>query len=98
MVSFGETGFTPSTLTTVPGRQRTPPATLTDVTALEYLIAKIPTGATVAVLIAFASTLMTREMPLDLLDILFFLGVWLAGTIAAAVLLAVFEMLRDRWL
>lgn len=66
--------------------------------ALEYLQAKIPTGATIAVIIAFGSTLMTREMPLDIFDILFFLGVWLAGTMAAAVLLAVFEMVRDRWL
>lgn len=76
----------------------TPPATLTDVTALEYLMAKMPTGATVAVLIAFASTLMTREMPLDLLDIFFFLGVWLAGTIAAAAILAFLEFARDRWM
>lgn len=67
-------------------------------TALEYLIAKAPTGATIAVLIAFASTLLTRDMPLDLSDILFFLGVWLAGTIAAAVVLALLEFARDRWL
>ena len=67
-------------------------------TALDYLMAKIPTGATVAVLIAFASTLMTREMPLDFLDILFFLGVWLAGTIAAAAILAFLEFARDRWM
>ncbi|GAB3699995.1 hypothetical protein [Corynebacterium nasicanis] len=66
--------------------------------ALEYLQSKLPTGATIAVLIAFASTLLTREMPLDLMDILFFLGVWLAGTLAAATLLAAFEMIRDRWL
>jgi len=88
VVSFGETGFTAPTLVT----------TLTGVIALEYLQSKIPTGATIAVIIAFVSTLMTREMPLDIFDILFFLGVWLAGTIAAAVLLAVFEMVRDRWL
>ncbi|MDO5669879.1 MAG: hypothetical protein Q4G50_07730 [Corynebacterium sp.] len=66
--------------------------------ALEYLQSKVPTGATIAVIIAFVSTLLTREMPLDIFDILFFLGVWLAGTIAAAVLLAAFEMIRDRWL
>lgn len=67
-------------------------------TALEYLMAKIPTGATVAVLIAFASTLLTRDMPLDLFDIIFFLGVWAAGTLAAAAILAFLEFARDRWL
>lgn len=66
--------------------------------ALEYLQSKIPTGATIAVIIAFVSTLMTREMPLDIFDILFFLGVWLAGTIAAAAILAFLEFARDRWL
>lgn len=66
--------------------------------ALEYLQSKIPTGATIAVIIAFVSTLLTREMPLDIFDILFFLGVWLAGTIAAAAILAFLEFARDRWL
>lgn len=65
-------------------------------TALEYFIAKLPTGATVAVVIAFISTLLTREMPLDFLDILFFLGVWAALSVIAAALLMGFEMLRDR--
>lgn len=65
-------------------------------TPLEYFIAKLPTGATIAVVIAFVSTLLTREMPLDLLDILFFLGVWAALSVLAGALLMGFEMFRDR--
>ncbi|MCS5478562.1 hypothetical protein NYP18_02720 [Corynebacterium sp. YIM 101645] len=64
---------------------------------LEYLIAKLPTGATIAVIIAFISTLITREWPLGLPDILFFLGVWLATTVIAAVILMAIEMFRDRF-
>ncbi|QGU03845.1 hypothetical protein [Corynebacterium comes] len=64
---------------------------------LEYLIAKLPTGATIAVIIAFISTLVTRDWPLGLTDILFFLGVWLALSIIAAVILGGMEMLRDRF-
>lgn len=64
---------------------------------LEYLIAKLPTGATIAVIIAFISTLVTREWPLGLPDILFFLGVWLATTVIAAVILMAIEMFRDRF-
>lgn len=63
---------------------------------LEYLIAKLPTGATIAVITAFISTLVTREWPLGLTDILFFLGVWLAATVIAAVILMSIEMFRDR--
>jgi hypothetical protein len=63
----------------------------------EYLIAKLPTGATIAVIIAFISTLATREWPLGLPDILFFLGVWLAMTVIAAVILMSIEMFRDRF-
>ncbi|RSZ64204.1 hypothetical protein EAH68_04160 [Corynebacterium hylobatis] len=63
---------------------------------LEYLIAKLPTGATIAVIIAFISTLVTREWPLGLPDVLFFLGVWLATTVIAAVILMAIEMFRDR--
>lgn len=66
-------------------------------TGLDYLIAKLPTGATIAVIIAFISTLVTRDWPLGLPDILFFLGVWLAGTIIAAVVLMGIEMIRDRF-
>lgn len=64
---------------------------------LEYLIAKLPTGATIAVIIAFISTLVTREWPLGLTDIFFFLGVWLATTVIAAVILMAVEMFRDRF-
>lgn len=64
---------------------------------LEYVIAKLPTGATIAVIIAFISTLVTREWPLGLPDILFFLGVWLATTVIAAVILMAIEMFRDRF-
>lgn len=63
---------------------------------LEHLIAKLPTGATIAVIIAFVSTLLTRDWPLGLTDILFFLGVWAALSVLAAVILGVIEMLRDR--
>ena len=56
------------------------------------------TAATVAVIIAFLSTLLTREAPFGLGDIVFFAGVWLAGTIFAAVILIVIEIVRDRWL
>lgn len=64
---------------------------------LEYVIAKLPTGATIAVIIAFISTLVTREWPLGLTDIFFFLGVWLATTVIAAVILMAVEMFRDRF-
>ena len=51
-----------------------------------------------AVITAFLSTLLTRESPFGLGDIIFFGGVWLAGTIFAAVILIVIEVIRDRWL
>ncbi|WIM71413.1 hypothetical protein QP028_04475 [Corynebacterium suedekumii] len=63
---------------------------------LDYLIAKLPTAATIAVIVAFVSTLTTRQMPLDLGDILFFLGVWAALSVIAAVILMVIELIRDR--
>ena len=67
-------------------------------TGLEYFREKLPTAATVAVIIAFLSTLLTRESPFGLGDIIFFAGVWLVGTIFAAVILIVIEVVRDRWL
>ena len=66
-------------------------------TGLDYFIAKLPTGATVAVVIAFISMLLTRDWPLGLPDVLFFLGVWLALSVIAAVILMVIELLRDRF-
>lgn len=65
-------------------------------TALEYFIAKVPTAATIAVVIALLSTVLTRDTPFALGDVIFFLGVWLAGTIFAAVILMVIELIRDR--
>lgn len=65
-------------------------------TALEYFIAKVPTAATIAVVIALLSTVLTRDTPFTLGDVIFFLGVWLAGTIFAAVILMVIELIRDR--
>ncbi len=65
-------------------------------TALDYFIAKVPTGATIAVIIALLSTVLTRETPFGLGDVIFFLGVWVAGTVIAAVILMVIELIRDR--
>lgn len=67
-------------------------------TGLDHFREKLPTAATVAVIIAFLSTLLTRESPFGLGDIVFFAGVWLAGTVFAAVILIVIEIIRDRWL
>lgn len=66
-------------------------------TALDYFLAKLPTGATIAVVIAFLSTMLTRDWPLALPDVLFFLGVWLALTVIAAVVPMIVELLRDRF-
>ncbi|RNE48816.1 hypothetical protein [Corynebacterium alimapuense] len=66
-------------------------------TGLYYLIAKLPTAATIAVVIAMISTVLTRDEPFNLGGVLFFLGVWLALTIIAAVILMVIELIRD-WL
>lgn len=65
-------------------------------TPLEYFIAKFPTAATIAVVIAFLSTILTVDSPFTLPGVLFFLGVWLAGSIFAALIMMVIEMIRDR--
>ncbi len=65
-------------------------------TPLDYFITKFPTGATIAVVIAFLSTVLTVDAPFTLPGVLFFLGVWLAGSIFAALILMAIEMIRDR--
>lgn len=65
-------------------------------TALEYFKNKVPTGATIAIVIALISTVLTREEPFSLPGVLFFLGVWLAGTIIASLILMVVEMILNR--
>lgn len=65
-------------------------------TGFEYFQEKVPTGATIAVIIALLSTVLTRDEPFSLGGVFFFLGVWLAGTIIASVILMVVEMIRDR--
>lgn len=66
-------------------------------TPLDHFISKVPTGATIAVVIALLSTVLTRSTPFSLGDVIFFLGVWLAGTVIAAVLLMIIELIRDRF-
>lgn len=65
-------------------------------TAFDYLIVKLPTAATIAVVVAFLSTLLTRDSPFTLGGVLFFAGVWLAMTIIGAVVLMIIELIRDR--
>ncbi|AKK07975.1 hypothetical protein CATRI_02510 [Corynebacterium atrinae] len=65
-------------------------------TAFEYFLAKIPTGATIAVVIAFISTLVTQDMPLNIFSILFFLVTWATLTVIASAILMAIELIRDR--
>lgn len=66
-------------------------------TTLDHFMEKLPTGATIAIIIALLSTVLTRDEPFSLGGVFFFLGVWLAGTIIAAVILVVIELIRDRY-